>query len=71
MKFTAGRVYLTDEFGDELELNAIWNLEAGCALFVELEDGRTFMRLEGDDLRAIYYLFKKLELDGIQSRNLN
>lgn len=71
MKFTAGRVYLTDEFGEELELNAIWSLESGAALYVELEDGRTFMKLEADDLRAIYYLFKKLELDGIHNKNLN
>lgn len=62
MQIEAGKLYLTYK-GTELESEVTWDLVQGGPLYA-IKDGKVFMSLTAEELKALYVIYRDLELKG-------
>lgn len=62
MQVEAGSLHLEHK-GIEVELPLIWDLEQGGPIYL-IRDGKIFASLSSEELKAIYVLYRDLELKG-------
>lgn len=62
MQIEAGKLYLTYK-GNELESTVTWDLVQGGPLYA-IKDGKVFMSLTAEELKALYVIYRDLELKG-------
>ena len=62
MQVEAGSLHLEHK-GIEVELPLIWDLEQGGPIYL-IRDGKIFASLSPEELKAIYVLYRDLELKG-------
>lgn len=62
MQVEAGSLHLEHK-GVELTLPLIWDLEQGGPIYL-MKEGKIFASLSPEELKAIYVLYRDLELKG-------
>lgn len=62
MQVEAGVLHLTHK-GIEVEVPMVWDLEQGGPIYL-IKDGSIFASLTSEELKALYVLYRDLELKG-------
>jgi hypothetical protein len=62
MQVEAGVLHLENK-GIEVEASIVWDLEQGGPIY-GLKDGKIFMSLTTEELKALYVLYRDIELKG-------
>ena len=62
MQVEAGVLHL-EHNGIEVEASVVWDLEQGGPLYA-MKDGKIFMSLSPEELKALYVLYRDIELKG-------
>ena len=62
MQVEAGTLHLEHK-GIEVEVAVVWDLEQGSTLYA-MKDGKIFMSLSPEELKALYVLYRDIELKG-------
>ena len=62
MQVEAGVLHLEHK-GIEVEAVIVWDLEQGGPLYA-MKDGKIFMSLSPEELKALYVLYRDIELKG-------
>lgn len=62
MQVEAGTLHLEHK-GIEVELPIVWDLERGGPIYL-LKENKVFASLTPEELKAIYVLYRDLELNG-------
>jgi len=62
MQVEAGVLHLEHK-GIEVEVSIVWDLVQGGPLYA-MKDGKIFMSLSPEELKALYVLYRDIELKG-------
>lgn len=62
MQVEAGVLHLEHK-GIEVEVSIVWDLVQGGPIYA-LKDGKIFMSLSPEELKALYVLYRDIELKG-------
>ena len=62
MQVEAGVLHLEHQ-GLELEVGVVWDLVQGGPIYA-MKDGKIFMSLTTEELKALYVLYRDIELKG-------
>ena len=62
MQVEAGVLHLEHK-GIEVEVSIVWDLVQGGPLYA-IKDGKVFMSLTAEELKALYVIYRDIELKG-------
>ena len=62
MQVEAGTLHLEHK-GIEVEVAVVWDIEQGGPIYA-MKDGKIFISLSAEELKALYVLYRDIELKG-------